>query len=246
MEGRLELVSTSKQEVSSAPGNDLLKMMKGGDEVTVVSGENDIRLATSDILLPGPFEPTDEMGVIQEERVEVTETVEGVQANEERVEVIETDNSIKDKSTAEDKLPPTLMPSLTGLQDEVRKKFEIVPIKMVAGSRPTYYHRCKNALVSSKTCLWLFCSMCTGNKQVEEKRGGEDKDVGCEHGQVDLEPCTNAETITRLTCAYIYASDDARNGYIPSRCVGCQKRIALDLDNEKADQHEISPIETGT
>ncbi len=36
-------LSTSKQEVSSAPGNDLLKMMKGGNEVTAIGGENDIR-----------------------------------------------------------------------------------------------------------------------------------------------------------------------------------------------------------
>ncbi len=93
---------------------------------------------------------------------------------------------------------------------------------MGGGRRNTYYHRCENALVSSKTCLWLFCSMCTGNKQVQEKRKGEDKDFGCRHGIADLIPCTNAETMTRLTCEYIYASEDARNGYIPSRALGAK------------------------
>jgi hypothetical protein len=126
----------------------------------------------------------------------------------------------------------------------MRKKFEIVAIKMVAGRRKTYYHRCKNALVSSKSCLWLFCSMCTGNKQVEEEQRGEEKDFGCKHGKADLTTCTNAETMTRLTCEYIYGSEEDRNGYIPSWCVGCNKQIAIDLDKEKADQHEIRPIET--
>jgi hypothetical protein len=224
----------------------------------VVSGKNNVRLASSDILLPGPFEPTDEMDVIQEERVEaVTKTIDGVKNkstkattpdkgniinNGEQGEGVEKEDSIQDKSPT-DKLPPRV-PSLTGLQDEMTKKFEIVAIKMVAGRRNTYYHRCKNALVSSKTCLWLFCSMCTGNKQVQEKRKGEEKDFGCKHGIADLIPCTNAETMTRLTCEYKYASEDARNGYIPSRCFGCHKRIAIDLDNEKADHHEIRPIET--
>jgi hypothetical protein len=86
--------------------------------------------------------------------------------------------------------------------------------------------------------------MCTGNKQVEEKRRGEEKNFGRKHGKADLITCTNAKTMTRLTCEYIYASKDARNGYIPSRCVGCHKRIAIDLDDEKADQLEIRPIET--
>jgi hypothetical protein len=86
--------------------------------------------------------------------------------------------------------------------------------------------------------------MCTEKKQVQEKRKGEEKYFGCNHGIADLIPCTNAETMTRLTREYIYASEDARNGYIPSQCVGCQKRIAIDLDNEKADHHEIRPIET--
>jgi hypothetical protein len=149
---------------------------------------------------------------------------------------------IQDKSPT-DKLPPRV-PSLTGLQDEMTKKFEIVAIKMVAGRRNMYYHRCKNAHISSKTCLWLFCSMCTGKKQVQEKRRGEEKDFGCKHGIADLIPCMNAKTMTRLNCEYIYASEDARNGDIPSRCVGCHKRIAIDLDNEKADHHEIRPIKT--
>jgi hypothetical protein len=213
----------------------------------VVSGKNNVRLATSDILLPGPFELTDKMDVIQEERVEaVTKTIDGGQNKStkettpdkgnnindgEREEEIEKEDSIQDKLPA-DKLPPEI-PSLTGLQDEMRKKFEIVAITMVAGRRKTYYHRCKNALVSSKTCLWLFCSMNTGNKQVEEKQRGEEKDFGCKHGKADLIPCTNAETMTRLTCQYIYASEDARNGYIPSRCVGCHKRIAANFVNEE-------------
>jgi hypothetical protein len=55
---------------------------------------------------------------------------------------------------------------------------------------------------------------------------------------------TTAETMTRLTCEYIYASEDTRNGYIPSWCIGCHQRIAIDLDDEKADQLEIRPIET--
>jgi hypothetical protein len=90
----------------------------------------------------------------------------------------------------------------------------------------------------------LFCSMCTGNKQVQEKRKGEEKDFGCKHGIADLIPCMNAKTITRLTCEYIYASEDARNGGIPSWCVGCHKRITIDLDNKKADHHEIRPIKS--
>jgi hypothetical protein len=52
------------------------------------------------------------------------------------------------------------------------------------------------------------------NVRVEENRKGEEKDFGCKHGKADLIPCTNAETMTRLTCEYIYASEDARNGYI--------------------------------
>jgi hypothetical protein len=237
-------------------------MMKDGSEVTVVSGKNNVWLASSDILLSGPFESTEEMNVIQEERVEINKTRDGVKNkstkattdegnnnnnnnnNKERVERIEKkDDSICDQST-EAKLPAK-EPSLTERQDDVmRKKFEMVEIKMMAGRRSTYYHRCENVLNSSKTCLWLFCSRCTGNKQVEENRKGEEKDFGCKHGKADLIPCTNAETMTRLTCEYIYASEDARNGYIPSRCVGCHKRIAIDLDNEKADQLEIRPIET--
>jgi hypothetical protein len=227
----------------------------------VVSGKSNVRLACSgDILLPGPFESTEEMmKVIQEERGdEVNKTLDGVNnksrkattdkgkniKNGERMEVVEKkDNSIQNKST-EDRLPPKEPASLTEWQDEMRKKFEMVPIKMVAGRRSTYYHRCENALNSSKTCLWLFCSMCTGNKQVEEKRRGEEKDFGYKQGKADLIPCTNAETMTRLTCEYIYASKDARNGYILSRCVGCHKQIAIDLDDEKADQLEIRPIET--
>jgi hypothetical protein len=207
----------------------------------VVSGKNNVRLASSDILLPGPFQPTDEMNLIQEERVEaVTKTIDGVKNkstkattpdkgniinNGEHREGVKKEDSIQDESPT-DKLPPRV-PSLTGLQDEMTKKFEIVAIKMVAGRRNTYYHRCENALKSSKTCLWLFCSMGTRNKQVQEKRNGEEKDFGCKHGIADLIPCTNAKTMTRLTCEYIYASEDARIGYIPSRCVGCHKQIAI-------------------
>jgi hypothetical protein len=180
----------------------------------VVSGKNNVWLASSDILLPGPFEPTEEMDVIQEERVEaVTKTIDGVKYkstkattpdkgniinNGEQGNTAEKEDSIQDKSPT-DKLPPRV-PSLTGLQDEMTKKFEIVAIKMVAGRRNTYYHRCEKALVSSKTRLWLFCSMCTGRKQVQEKQKGEEKDFGCKHGIADLIPCTNAETMTRLTC----------------------------------------------
>ena len=116
--------------------------------------------------------------MIQEERVEaVTKTIDGVKNkstkattpdkgniinNGEQGEGVEKEASIQDKSST-DKLPPRV-PSLTGLQDEMTKKFEIVAIKMVAGRRNTYYHRCENALVSSKTCLWLFCSMCVLKK----------------------------------------------------------------------------------
>jgi hypothetical protein len=62
-------LSTTKQESTVATSNDLI-MMKGGNEVTVVSGKNNVRLASSDIRLPGPFESTEEMNVIQEERGE--------------------------------------------------------------------------------------------------------------------------------------------------------------------------------
>jgi hypothetical protein len=155
--------------------------------------------------------------VIQEERVEaVTKTIDGVKykstktttpdkgniiINGEQGNGVEKEDYIQDKSPT-DKLLPRV-PSLTGLQDEMTKKFEIVAIKMVAGRRNTYYHPCKNALVSSKTCLWLFCSMCTEKKQVQEKRKGEEKVFGCKHGIADLIPCTNAKTMTRLTCEYI-------------------------------------------
>jgi hypothetical protein len=47
-------LSTTKQESSVAPGNDLI-MMKGGSEVTVVTGKNNVRLASSDILLLWTF-----------------------------------------------------------------------------------------------------------------------------------------------------------------------------------------------
>jgi hypothetical protein len=145
-------ILTTKQESSVAPGNDLI-MMKGGSEVTVVSGKNNVWLASSDILLPGPFEPTDKTDVIQEERVEaVTKTIDGVKYkstktttpdkgniinNREQGNGVEKEDSIQDKSPT-DKLPPRV-PSLTGLQDEMTKKFEIVAIKMVAGRRNTYY-----------------------------------------------------------------------------------------------------------
>jgi hypothetical protein len=120
----------------------------------VVSGKNNVRLASSDILLPGPFK---QMDVIQEERVEaVTKTIDGVKNkstkattpdkgniinNGEQGEGVQKEVSIQDKSPT-DKLP-TRLPSLTGLQNEMTKKLKIVAIKMVAGRRNTYYHRYK-------------------------------------------------------------------------------------------------------
>jgi hypothetical protein len=42
----------------------------------VVRGKKNVWLASSDILLPGPFESTEEMNVIQEESGEVNKTLE--------------------------------------------------------------------------------------------------------------------------------------------------------------------------
>ena len=64
------------------------------------------------------------------------------------------DDSIEDKGT-EVSTVPMKEPSLTERQDDISKTFELVPIKMVTGRRNTYYHRCKKAFNSSKTCLWL-------------------------------------------------------------------------------------------
>ncbi len=130
-------------------------------ETSVVSGKNNVRLASSDILLPGPFK---QMDVIQEERVEaVTKTIDGVKNkstkattpdkgniinNGEQGEGVEKEDSIQDKSPT-DKLPPRV-PSLTGLQDEMTKKFEIVAIKMVAGRGKRTSTDAKKHLVSPK------------------------------------------------------------------------------------------------
>jgi hypothetical protein len=112
----------------------------------------------------------------------------------------------------------------------LQNKYQLVKRLMVRGVSATYYFRCKNALEDNK-CLFIWCTGCKPKSNRREKLI-----EGCKHDKQSLVRCNEAD-FELLKCENVYNSDQSFEGNVPSRCMGCQKRIVVDLDEEKAATH---------
>jgi hypothetical protein len=59
---------------------------------------------------------------------------------------------------------------------------------------------------------------------------------GCKHDKQSLVRFNDAD-FELLKCENVYNSDQLFEGNITSRCMGCQNRLVVDLDEEKAATH---------
>lgn len=113
---------------------------------------------------------------------------------------------------------------------ELQKKYQLVKRLMVRGMSATYYFRCKNAL-EDNACLFIWCTGCKPKTNRRERLL-----EGCKHDKQSLVRC-NETDFELLKCENVYNSDQSFEGNVPSRCMGCQNRIVVDLDEEKATTH---------
>jgi hypothetical protein len=90
--------------------------------------------------------------------------------------------------------------------------------------------RCKNVFEDC-ACLYIWCMAC--KPKVDDKQPMVN---GCNHEKKGLIQCTAAD-YELLKCENVYNSDQADRGNVPSRCVGCEQRIVIDLDKKNAAEY---------